>query len=120
GDRNNQFFHHAVKLKRQKLHLSRIRREDGQWITSSAEIEQEAVHAYQKQLNGQSSSQGDILLNSIPQLISADDNNMLCDFPSLEEIKEVVFEMNGSSAAGPDGFTGHFYTHCWDIIKGDF
>jgi len=35
------------------------------------------------------------------------------------EIKTVVFNLNGNSAPGPDGFGGVFYYSCWDIIRID-
>ena len=43
----------------------------------------------------------------------------LQQFPTEEEVKTVVFQMNGESSSGPDGFKGSFFTSCWDIIKGD-
>lgn len=30
-----------------------------------------------------------------------------------------MFELSGDSAAGPDGFTGKFFSACWDIIGED-
>ncbi|WRX28180.1 Reverse transcriptase domain - like 10, partial [Theobroma cacao] len=39
--------------------------------------------------------------------------------PSMQEIKEAVFNINKDSVAGPDGFTSFFYQQCWDIIKQD-
>ncbi|EOY25449.1 Uncharacterized protein TCM_016755 [Theobroma cacao] len=39
--------------------------------------------------------------------------------PSLKEIKDVVFNIDKDSVAGPDGFSSLFYQHCWDIIKQD-
>ena len=35
----------------------------------------------------------------------------------MQEIKEFVFQLDGQSAAGPDGFTGLFVMHCLDIIS---
>ena len=37
----------------------------------------------------------------------------------MEEIKEVVFAMDGESAAGPDGFTWRFFTFAWEVIGHD-
>lgn len=31
----------------------------------------------------------------------------------------MVFELNGDSASGPDGFSGLFFQICWDIIGDD-
>lgn len=36
-----------------------------------------------------------------------------------EEVKNVIFAMDGSKAPGPKGFSMHFYQECWDIIKND-
>lgn len=66
GDRNTHFFHQSVKNRRQKLHLHRLKNSNGQWIATAAEIEKEAVEAFQSQLNGNFASQVDTLLNSIP------------------------------------------------------
>ncbi|VFQ59967.1 unnamed protein product, partial [Cuscuta campestris] len=48
--------------------------------------------------------------------ITDEDNQQLVASPSLEEVKDAVFSLNPNSAAGPDGFTGHFFQKCWDII----
>ncbi|EOY06960.1 Uncharacterized protein TCM_021522 [Theobroma cacao] len=45
--------------------------------------------------------------------------NMSVEEPNLQEVKEVVFGMDPESAAGPDGFSSHFYQQCWDIIAYD-
>lgn len=44
---------------------------------------------------------------------------MLTNLLSLEEVKVVVFSMNGVGAPGPNGFGGHIYQHYWDIIRSD-
>ncbi|XP_059295549.1 uncharacterized protein LOC132048883 [Lycium ferocissimum] len=33
--------------------------------------------------------------------------------------EKAVFGLSGDSASGPDGFTGLFYQHCWEIIGND-
>lgn len=52
-------------------------------------------------------------------MVSAEDNFMLTNLLSLEEVKVVVFSMNGVGAPGPNGFGGHIYQHYWDIIRSD-
>ncbi|XP_026442691.1 uncharacterized protein LOC113342335 [Papaver somniferum] len=39
--------------------------------------------------------------------------------PTVEEIQKVVFDLGADSAPGPDGFSGCFYRHCWEIIQHD-
>ncbi|PNX77655.1 hypothetical protein L195_g015173 [Trifolium pratense] len=44
---------------------------------------------------------------------------MLIHVPSREEIKDVVFTMNGDGAPGPDGFSGQFYQCYCHIVASD-
>ena len=41
---------------------------------------------------------------------------MLIKFPDYLEIKNVVFNLNGNSTFGSNGFGGVFYHSCWEII----
>ncbi|WMV24325.1 hypothetical protein MTR67_017710 [Solanum verrucosum] len=59
------------------------------------------------------------LLQHIQPLIDAEANGFLNAIPDAEEIKKVVFELNGDSTSGPDGFTGYFYQTCWEIVGED-
>lgn len=53
----------------------------------------------------------------IPSLVTAAENERLTLAPLLEEVKETIYGMKRDSAAGPkNGFTSHFFTHCWDIV----
>jgi hypothetical protein len=36
-----------------------------------------------------------------------------------QEVWEVVREMNGDKAPGPDGFSMAFFQHCWGFLKKD-
>ena len=55
----------------------------------------------------------------IPNIISREQNAKLERLPSIKEIKEVVFAMDGESTAGPDGFMGKFFTFAWDVVGHD-
>jgi hypothetical protein len=37
--------------------------------------------------------------------------------PSLEEVKQAVWDCDGSKAPGPDGFTFSFYKKAWNLIS---
>ena len=50
------------------------------------------------------------------KILTNDDNVVLEQVPSYEEIRCVVFEMDGKNAPGPDGYTGKFFTIAWSII----
>lgn len=37
--------------------------------------------------------------------------------PSELEVKQALFAMNPTKAAGPDGFSAGFYQSQWDVVK---
>ncbi|XP_059292598.1 uncharacterized protein LOC132046072 [Lycium ferocissimum] len=79
-----------VKGRRKRLQIQRIQDLDGNWLDNEEEMANEA-----------------------------ESNEMLCKVPSNEEVKAAVFNLSGSSASGPDGFSGLFYQVCWSIVEAD-
>ncbi|XP_071902738.1 uncharacterized protein [Coffea arabica] len=59
------------------------------------------------------------MLHLIPSLITEEENKTLEEVSSMEEVRRVVFAMDGESAAGLDGFMGKFFTFSWDVIAQD-
>lgn len=56
------------------------------------------------------------MLDHILYMVSNENNGFINAHPHLEEVKTMVFELNGKNAYGPDGFTGPFFQKCYDII----
>lgn len=56
------------------------------------------------------------ILGCIPRLITEEVSHTLCASPSIEEVKKVVFDMDGDSMVGQDRFSALFFQKCWDII----
>lgn len=48
--------------------------------------------------------------------ISSQHNQQLLAHSDFDEVKKAVFFLDNLSAPGPDGFSGCFYTSCWDIV----
>jgi len=59
----------------------------------------------------------DFISTYILELVSSEENKMLIKCPDYLEIKNVVFNLNGTF--GFDGFGGVFYHSCWEIIGTD-
>eukprot|EP00253_Pinus_taeda_P023623 PITA_23623 len=57
--------------------------------------------------------------NTIPNLITEEQNWSLRKRKTMEEVEEAVRSMPNDKAPGPDGFTINFYKACWEIIKND-
>lgn len=93
---------------------------DGQLLIEQDETKVEAINYFKLYLNGDHESQGEELLQHIPRFLSREDRDLLDQFPTIEEIKGDVEEIDGNSSAGPDRFNEFFYKTCWDILKHDF
>lgn len=59
------------------------------------------------------------MLKNIPKINLDEQNKVMTDISIREEVKKVVFEMNGDSTHGPDSLFGHFFLTCWEIVGGD-
>jgi len=108
-----------VSGRRKRLQVKRILTRDDVWTDDAEEVATEAVAFFQDQFTDVENETELSLIEHIPTLVTDEDNAMLNASPTVEEIKKVVFELNSDSASGPDGFTGHFYQVCWDIVGRD-
>ncbi|VFQ98469.1 unnamed protein product [Cuscuta campestris] len=45
--------------------------------------------------------------------------HLFCATISMEEVQKAVWDLDGNSAGGPDGFNGNFFKSAWDTIKQD-
>ncbi|XP_071924697.1 uncharacterized protein [Coffea arabica] len=115
GDRNTVFFHSIVTERRRKSVIHRVRRTNGEWVDDEASICNEAVNFFQGLFTEEVGCVSSDMLKVIPRVITAQDNSGLTEIPSMDEVKEVLFSMDGDSAAGPDGFTGSLSTGFYTI-----
>ncbi|PON76691.1 hypothetical protein PanWU01x14_033770 [Parasponia andersonii] len=108
GDKNSAFFHNMVKRRQAKKILSTL-------ISSH-------IQSFYKELFTEpqvSVTDYSGIQEIIPNLVFSSDNLELCQIFNEEEIRLMVFDMDASSAPGPDGFSGKFFRHYWDIIGQD-
>ncbi|KAL6586355.1 hypothetical protein OROMI_001343 [Orobanche minor] len=118
GERNSRFFHHIVKKKRQKNSIHTIRL-DGNVSTDPKEISNSAVAYFKNSFDEDNSCRVDFDPTIIPSIIMSEMNMHLCDHPTSSDIRICVFDIDGDSCAGPDGYNAKFFQVCWDIIGGD-
>ncbi|KAL2240878.1 UNVERIFIED_CONTAM: hypothetical protein Sindi_0729000 [Sesamum indicum] len=118
GERNTKFFHASVKKKMLKSRISKVM-DNQHEITDSAQIKEFVVHFFESLLS-------DTPATSLPHdfsfqfpRIHQDILLNLCQPPSQDDIKEVVFCINKDSVAGPNGFSSAFFQACWNTIAED-
>jgi hypothetical protein len=119
GDRNTSYFHKLTKIRHASSRLVRLKVGDNH-ITDTNNMEQNVLDFYQDLFGSDNHCvPTDIVERTIPNLITAADNDLLTRVPSIDEVKQAVFNMDGSSSPGPDGFGGCFFQNFWDIVGPD-
>ncbi|XP_062014240.1 uncharacterized protein LOC133730715 [Rosa rugosa] len=90
GDRNTGYFHTLAKIRRARSSITSLR--IGNDLVDDVNILRDHV---------------------VQHFTSAfsDDGNI-----ADTDVKNVVFSMNADSAPGPDGYSGHFFQACWDVV----
>ncbi|XP_026451781.1 uncharacterized protein LOC113352131 [Papaver somniferum] len=88
-------------------------------MKSRDEINDYIVNHYQAKFNGGDVNIDPRLFDIDHESISDAESAFMDAIPSLEEVKEDVFDLGADSAPGPDGFIGSFYIQCWNIISKD-
>ena len=59
------------------------------------------------------------LVNSIPRNINEEENELILDKITEEEVKKAIFSMKAYKAPGPDGFPPTFFQHFWEVRKNE-
>ncbi|XP_026383919.1 uncharacterized protein LOC113279437 [Papaver somniferum] len=92
---------------------------NGDSITDYDQLRNHVVQFYEDKFNGPHLDIDEDFFNFDHPSITMEESNDMDRISSPEEIKKTVFDLGADSAPGPDGFSGCFYRHCWDIIQDD-
>lgn len=108
GDRNTAFFHRVIKVQNASKRMTTLK--NGNLILDeAADIENHVLQYYKELFAKENNCSSNGLIDSvIPPVVSNEDNTMLTNLPTREEVKNAIFAMNINSAPGPDGFGGGF------------
>lgn len=120
GDKNTKFFHSIVDHRRKKSRIHKIQDGNGNWLTKQEDMIAAGVNFFKNQFSSTYEERDfELVSQLIPAVISDSMNTELTKMPSAEEIHPMLLAMDPDSFAGPDGFNGVFYKHCWVIIQAD-
>uniref|UniRef100_A0A0V0HB06 Putative ovule protein n=1 Tax=Solanum chacoense TaxID=4108 RepID=A0A0V0HB06_SOLCH len=87
GDINTKFFHAYVKGRRRKLQILKIKSRQGDDITSTQNIGEEAVHVFKEQFMENNNPTDFSMLDIIPKLVSDEQNEDMGKLPTEDEVK---------------------------------
>jgi hypothetical protein len=117
GDKNTNFFHRVANSHRKFNHVDSLNI-NGAMSKNPMEIKENIVPFYKKLYFEQCSwrPRGDVLSFLS---IDVDESTWLQREFEEKEVWDVVRDLNGDKAPGPDGFTMAFFHKCWEILKND-
>lgn len=122
GDRNTGYYHSLLRIRKAKQPLAMLRNWGWRSYWYAGDQEAYVIQFYSNLFNKPETAAADLSIvdSAIENSVLCSENIDLTKLPSVEEIERVVFSIDASSTApGPDGFSGSFYQHCWEIVKED-
>ncbi|XP_016199419.1 uncharacterized protein LOC107640411 [Arachis ipaensis] len=111
-------FHHIASSRRTHNRIDTLVI-NGRLVRNSARIKI-AIRGFYKQLYHQEESPLVGFRDGFVDMISEEDSVALEVLPSIEEIREVVWDCESSKASGSDGYNMNFIKKCWDEIGANF
>ncbi|KAF9597722.1 hypothetical protein IFM89_021209 [Coptis chinensis] len=118
-DRSTKYFHNLINMRKSKAMIREIQDAHGVTLKDQEDISRFIVSHYTEKFKEEEIELYVNLLNLIPKLVIEEENKELPCIPIFGEIKRAVFGLCPDSAPGPDGFNGHFYQVCWNIVGGE-
>jgi hypothetical protein len=119
GDRNTAYFHAKARERSRSNKIISLRKEDGTYVSTQAELESLASNFYTSLFSAQEITTPEVITNFVPQKVTMEMNEQLCAPFTDFEIEKALFMMHPNKSPGSDGFTAGFYIKHWDILKND-
>ncbi|XP_059295507.1 uncharacterized protein LOC132048838 [Lycium ferocissimum] len=104
-DRNTKFFHAYVKGRRKRLQVKRTQDQQGNWLEEKEEIVEDALRFYRDQFTKEEDPSDFEILDHLPRIIDEAIQIETVGILTEEEVKKVLFGLNGESAGGPEFYT---------------
>ncbi|KAL4369287.1 hypothetical protein GQ457_05G000700 [Hibiscus cannabinus] len=123
GDQNSAYFFRKVAVRQKKNNVHCLLNSHGQKLESYEDISSELIDYFSGTLGVKDANvQGvpDSLLKEILGCELEDEVREAMLAPvTREDVRVVMFGMNGNKAPGPDGFSAKFFQVAWKIVGAD-
>eukprot|EP00253_Pinus_taeda_P024446 PITA_24446 len=120
GEQNSKFFHRSTLDYRNTNKILNLKNASGDTLHNHREIFSLLTDHF-KLITQESPIERTDAINSltqsIPKVVTKDQNLSLLKEISMEKVEEAVKSMPNDKAPGPDGFTINFFKACWQTIK---
>lgn len=120
GDRNTKFFHSVATARHRTNLITQIMAEDGSTVTEDKEIRRVFIRYFKEIYCPSQAENSQQAVDFFDQFsdnqvikIPTEAHQFLQRPPTVEEVKETLFQMGPDKAAGPDGITARFLQRNW-------
>ncbi|XP_015949941.1 uncharacterized protein LOC107474818 [Arachis duranensis] len=117
-DRNTRYFHNIASTRRRNNRIKSLVIH-GRLVRNQARIKV-AIRCFYKHLYHQEASPSVSFRNGLVNRLEREEAEALEVLPSIEEVKEVVWDCESSKAPGSDGYNMNFIKKCWAEIGAEF
>jgi hypothetical protein len=114
GDENTKKFHARATERFRFNVISQIAAEDGRLVTEHTEKAALFWHEFKNRMGVSVQPQMIFDLNQL--IMQLDLQELVAPFTN-EELDAVAKDLPNDKAPGPDGYNGHFFKKCWNLIK---
>ncbi|KAK9713574.1 hypothetical protein RND81_06G036400 [Saponaria officinalis] len=120
GDDNTSFFHASIKRRRMRNRVYQVFDADNNLCTTPDQI-MNAFENFYVSLLGDAKPVSPIHRRVVQagKCITHDHIAILTADVTHEEIKSAMFDIPGTKAPGPDGYSSQFFKDSWDIVGND-
>lgn len=118
GDENTSFFHNCINRRRKANEFTGLLVE-GVWIEEALAVKGEVNKFFKDHFKRVHWVRPLLAADFTEKQISTDNNEMLIAGFTEEEVREAIWECDGSKCPGPDGLNFKFWKNFWEVIKVD-
>jgi hypothetical protein len=115
GDNNTKYFHKMANSNRRRNYMHRVE-VDGIVHETDKEIRDNVVSFYEDLYQEKESWRPSVDGLDFNSIGAAESSHLERNF-DREEVFQVLKELQGDKALGPDGFSMAFFHKCWEVVK---
>ena len=119
GDKNSKFFHLSIVIRRRSNSIDAIKLEDRSRIHDQKLIREHIRANFINLFREEQTCFPEHLKHLVLPCITEEENELLKQIPSLNDIKFTLFQMHDLKAPSPDDFPALLYKKMWPTIGND-
>lgn len=116
---NSRFFHAMARSRAATTSVVCISNDRGEMFHGIEAIQEISIDHFWRLLTSYDHEIDEGLIELIPCIVSAEDNDVLLQPFSMEEMHEVIVSIPSNTAPGMDDFTSAFFASSWEMVKLD-